>query len=367
MKAVKLLLTICLILGALSSVSAQNFLLDPLFEDSAKCIVAAKPDTVWQPAEPYKEVMFPKGMEIESCGPAHSSYIAFEHEGKHYVVFKPSVKFSENNPEGTVNPLSEEQIMRHGKTGHFYATYAPAVMVVLLLILVLLSYGLTLVSKKLAPIALVVMSLSLLLVTVFEVVGLWTLGSDAFWWCDSDKFGFFGALFRLIPFAMVVALQFYSIKLFERVLFIDSPEETDSKISLKPAAIGLVAFLPIMFAYFAIVQQWIGWQGKASDTVVGILAFGTLVIGILISFRKNISTMGAFKGFAISLFSIIYLLGLLAAIWGMIVVLFKLIIQVIMVIGAIVILAMLTKKTYYRGSDGHIYSETGVGGMRRES
>lgn len=364
MKALKFLLTICLILGALSSASAQKFLLDPLFEDSVKCIVAAKPDTVWQPADPYKEVMFPKGMEIESCGPAHGSYIAFEHEGKHYVVFKPSVKFSENNPEGTVNPLPEKQISRHGKTGHFYATYTPSVMVVLLLILVLLSYGLTLVSKKLAPIALVVMSLSLLLVAVFEVVGLWTLGSDAFWWCDSDKFGFFGALFRLIPFAMVVALQLYSIMLFERVLFINSPEETDRKISLKPAVIGLVAFLPIMLAYFAIVQQWIGWQGKASDTVMGILAFGTLVIGILISFRKNISTMGAFKGFAVSFFSIVYLLGLLVAIWGVIVVLIKLIIQVIMVIAAIIAIAVLGEGRVYKGRDGHIYRDN-IGGTRR--
>lgn len=348
----------------INSVSAQKYILDPLFNDSVKCQLAVKKDTLWVTATPYTEISFPKGMEIEASGKANSSYFAFECEGKHYLVFQPEVKFSDNNPEDVVNPLTEDNIKRHSKMGHFYASSTPAISVVLLLLIVLLAYGLTLMSKKLAPIALIVIPISLLLVSIFEIVGLRTLGSDAFWWCDNDKYGFFGSLFRLIPFGLTVALQYYSIFLFEKILFVNSPEDTEKGISLKPALIGLSAFIPIMIAYFAIVQQWIGWQGEACNMVMGILAFGTLVIGILISFKKNISTMGTLKGFGVSLFSIVYLIGLLVAIWGVIVVLIKLIIQVIMVIAAIIAIAVLGEGRVYKGRDGHIYRDN-IGGTRR--
>lgn len=71
----------------INSVSAQKYILDPLFNDSVKCQLAVKKDTLWVTATPYTEISFPKGMEIEASGKANSSYIAFECEGKHYLVF----------------------------------------------------------------------------------------------------------------------------------------------------------------------------------------------------------------------------------------------------------------------------------------
>lgn len=50
---------------------------------------------------------------------------------------------------------------------------------------------------------------------------------------------------------------------------------------------------------------------------------------------------------------------LLIAAWGVIIVLLKIILQVLMVIAGIFALSVLAQRTYYKGSDGHVYAESG--------
>ena len=93
------------------SISAQKFELDPLWGDSIECMVASKPDSLWKISEPIQSVKFPKGMEIESCGKANGYYVAFKKDGASYMAYMGDLKFSSDNPEGTVNPLSEDTVI----------------------------------------------------------------------------------------------------------------------------------------------------------------------------------------------------------------------------------------------------------------
>ena len=186
-----------------------------------------------------------------------------------------------------------------------------------------------------------------------------------FWWCDNDRYGFFGSLFRVIPFGAVVALQFYTFKMFETLVFSDVPAEEKGKLSLKPAMVSLAACLPVLIAYAMIVQLWLGWQGMVSDAIMFILFLGTLVSGIAISVKKNTEVLGAGKGLIVTIFSVIYLVGLLIAAWGVIIVLLKIILQVLMVIAGIIALSVLAQRTYYKGSDGHIYAKSGFESLHR--
>ena len=113
------------------SISAQKFELDPLWGDSIECMVASKPDSLWKISEPIQSVKFPKGMEIESCGKANGYYVAFKKDGASYMAYMGDLKFSADNPEDTVNPLSEDTVKKHSALGHFYATYTPAVLVLI--------------------------------------------------------------------------------------------------------------------------------------------------------------------------------------------------------------------------------------------
>ena len=86
------------------SISAQKFVLDPLFGDSVKCSVAIKADTVWKLAEPLQHVSLEKGLEIESCGKTSNSfYVAFNHDGKTYMVSHDALKFSANGADYAVS------------------------------------------------------------------------------------------------------------------------------------------------------------------------------------------------------------------------------------------------------------------------
>lgn len=58
----------------------------------------------------------------------------------------------------------------------------------------------------------------ILAITFLEFLGLYFMGMDVFWWCDQNYYGFFGALFRVIPGVLVVMTQIGSIKLYENVI-----------------------------------------------------------------------------------------------------------------------------------------------------
>lgn len=347
------------------SISAQKFELDPLWGDSIECMVASKPDSLWKISEPIQSVKFPKGMEIESCGKANGYYVAFKKDGASYMTYMGDLKFSADNPEGTVNPLSEDTVKKHSALGHFYATYTPAVLVLILMGMILATFFVARKSSPAVPLALKVIPVCMLLISIIEVIGYKVLGGDMFWWCDNDRYGFFGSLFRVIPFGAVVALQFYTFKMFETLIFADVPAEEKGKLSLKPAMVSLAACLPVLIAYAMIVQLWLGWQGMVSDAIMFILFVGTLVSGIAISVKKNAEALGAGKGLIVTIFSVIYLVGLLIAAWGVIIVLLKIILQVLMVIAGIIALSVLAQRTYYKGSDGHIYAESGFENLHR--
>ena len=207
------------------SISAQKFELDPLWGDSVECMVASKPDSLWKISEPIQTVKFPRGMEIESCGKANGYYVAFKKDGASYMAYMGELKFSADNPEGTVNPLSEDTVKKHSALGHFYATYTPAVLVLILMGMILATFFVARKSSPAVPLALKVIPVCMLLISIIEVVGYKVLGGDMFWWCDNDRYGFFGSLFRVIPFGAVVALQFYTFKMFETLVFADVPAE----------------------------------------------------------------------------------------------------------------------------------------------
>lgn len=258
------------------SISAQKFELDPLWGDSIECMVASKPDSLWKISEPIQSVKFPKGMEIESCGKANGYYVAFKKDGASYMAYMGDLKFSADNPEGTVNPLSEDTVKKHSALGHFYATYTPAVLVLILMGMILATFFVARKSSPAVPLALKVIPVCMLLISIIEVVGYKVLGGDMFWWCDNDRYGFFGSLFRVIPFGAVVALQFYTFKMFETLVFADVPAEEKGKLSLKPAMVSLAACLPVLIAYAMIVQLWLG-DGKRCHHVhpfLGHFGFG---------------------------------------------------------------------------------------------
>ena len=341
------------------SISAQKFVLDPLFGDSVKCSVAVKADTVWKLAEPLQHVSLEKGLEIESCGKTSNSfYVAFKHDGKTYMVSQDALKFSANNADDVENPQSDDIVKKHTAIGHFFATYIPLVMMVVLTLFSFILYKLYDKNKKLRRYVIKALPASMALLAIIEIVGFWYMGGDFFWWCDKERFGFFGSLLRMLPMVLIMLYQILSFKLFENVLFDEEDDIETTRLSIFPAVIGLLACIPVVIAYFVIVQWWFGWKGALCDGIGLILFLLTLVGGIYIAYRRNLELLEKKQALVATLFSIIYIIGVLIAIWGVILMLFKLLLEIILFTAGCIALAPLCKQRLYRGSDGYTYSKS---------
>lgn len=360
--------TVLLLFLTVSTVAGQQYIVDPLFEDSVRCQEVTFKDTVWQDRDFHQYVMVPRGMLIDSCGRSASpGSIIFKYQGRHYRITKHELLWSKVNPPEMQNTLSKSTQLRHSALGHFFATMTPCYIVIALL---LLSFVFSIIGTRfdvfvLRQVSLAATPLCLLLVAVIELLAYYCLGSDAFWWCDYDRHGFFGSLLRLIPFALVVAAQVLSIYWYENVLFFDSPYGQDQKIHLKPAVYSILGFIPVAIVYFLIVNALLGWRGNVANTIGILLSLGTLVTGIVITFKRNIQEMGVSQGVLISLFSLVYILGCIVAISALVAVLIKLIIQVLVVLLAFTILGGLGGKKIYKDSWGNKYEKDAFGNYRK--
>ena len=163
---------------------------------------------------------------------------------------------------------------------------------------------------------------------LLEILALYSVGNKAIWWCDPDRYGFWGGFFRFIPLMLVLIAQIISIYTYQSFLSkTHAMYGKEVSISLKPAAIALVIALPAAFIVGATLQ----WGLKLPKFIqeIGLLAtlFGILFLGLGKTAKNNMAQFGSKYGLMITLFAIIYVLGVIAVVWLLIVGIFQMIIQ----------------------------------------
>lgn len=363
MKRLYLLLITMIMLQV--NASAQKFQVDLLFSDSTAVRQMTLADTTWVEADDPTRTMIPHGFEFESIDiDSEDSMIIFAMDGKYYRIPFNSVRFSNDNADDVTNPLPPKIVRRHTALAHFFATLTPYI-IILLLIAGGMATGIAgLRVRSLKKVAMIVLPACLAAASLLEVLAFFMIGDDMVWWCDDDLQGFWGALIGAIPFTAVILMQFYSMKLYSTLIFGDQSrvdEDHRKKISLKPAAWGIGLLLP-MIIVLMLIMNWIGWTGTLSDLVVLLVA--VLITALLIGkgFRDNIRTLGAASGIAVSVFSIVYLLGLIISAVLLVIVIFKIILQIIIMavfaVGCLYIVSFISKEppsdtpTRYYAKDG---------------
>jgi hypothetical protein len=136
----------------------------------------------------------------------------------------------------------------------------------------------------------------------------------------------------ILPLFLFVVLQFLSLKAYNRFLF--SRENDIRHICIKPAAWALILVVPVFFIIFCICLAY-GWKDdKAVMAMLGIPAV-MLIIGLAISFYKNIKLFGLSAGLVMSAFCVVYVLGDIAAVGFCAIAIWKLIVQVLTGIGGV--------------------------------
>lgn len=335
MKRVVMLL--CLLAISTFTLSAQKYIVDDNFLDSVNIckISVSDPKTGTETlGEPAFKMAMGQEVTVTRLLKGHTGYGAIVVDGREFGVQSKYLLFSEDNPEGTEDIFGDTRDrVNHSWTGKFFASFTPYAIISLFFILAIAFVLLGFKAAAIRRLALYVVPGCMLIASLMEVWAYKTLGTDAFWWCSMDNYGFFGSLFRAIPFCVFVAFQLYSIKLYENMLL--AGRDSDEKLSIKPMAISLAVCLPLMLVIvFGLAA--LDFNSTLRDILSVVAFFVSLGVGVLMSLRKNIKILGTVAGVAFTIFGIVYILASIVAIIGVVIVIFKIILQ-ILVIGAAIL------------------------------
>ena len=332
----KRLLILCCWISLLGLPSmAQKYILDDNFADSIPLhkIEVGENHSYETLAEEVMKLPHGEVVEVKrGLKDNETSYAAIEVNGKEYGVYVRHLLFSDENPEGVEDIFGNtHEHVNHTWQGKLFATFAPYVVMASLFLAAILFMVIGLMSKVVRKISLFVVPVCMIVASVLEIWAYSVLGSDAFWWCSYEKYGFWGSLLRAIPFVVFVAFQLYSIKGYERLLL---DERSDVKLSIKPAAISLVICIPVTILA-VVVMTLMGHEDVLRDVVSVAAFFLSFGIGVAISLRKNTKILGKFLGLLFTIFSLVYIVASIIAIIGIIIVALDLIFQILMIVAGI--------------------------------
>lgn len=287
-----------------------------------------------------------------------NSYPAIRIAGKskEYTVSQGDLVFCDNNPAGTVDRWADMGWNKNRGIKKFFASFTPYAMIALLFAAAMALLYLGLKIDILRKPALYAVPGCMLVASILEIWAYHTLGNSAFWWCSPDRYGFFGALFRVIPFIAFVAFQLYSIKLYMRLISNDE----DNGLSIKPMLLSIGLCVPVTLAVVFGCAGLLNIRSPWLEIITIVTFLSSLGIGLYISTKRNLKELGKTAGTMFTLFGIVWAIGAVVAIVGLITVIFKLILQILVVCAGIFLVSMMATRRY-RDSYGNVYEEDGFG------
>lgn len=270
-------LFILLLILPASGAMAQKYIIDPLFADSVKCCVATTEGKTWNIPDVHAYTTIKKGTEISSCGVcSDDSMLPFVYQGNHYAIDKRHLLFADDNPEEMENPLARSIQISHSSWAKPFTTMTPSwIVMALLLMSILMSFVAGhLKNENIRKYIIGTVLLCLFITSLIEIAAFATLREDAFWWCNPDRYGFIGSLWRVIPFAIVAVVQAIALIWAERLYFRNyNPKGAKAvcSIAVYVLSCGAAVFGIIMVLKLLIVQLVIALAATLAIVAAGYL------------------------------------------------------------------------------------------------
>lgn len=328
MKYLNIILGLALIILLAPVAKSQRYVADNIYNDSIQVYEVRMQDGKEVHGDEAFNIANGDTVEVIRALANDTTYALFSTNGRDYAVSGFQLVLSDGNPEGTVDAFDyDEKDLRHSVWAHMFATPIPYIIVaaLMLLMIILIYFGGSLgVGWKFIVIYI---PMALLTVCVIEITGARILGDSALWFVDNDDYGWWGKFFVTLPFIISLGAQFFALK-FYRIIMFDDDDDAEKQVTIKPVAWSVGLFLPLAF----LLSMCLGFMGIRGNMqpLIGIgLPFLGIVIGLIIAFIRNIRSVGAFRGIAYTIFSIIYCVGCVVAVWALILAISHVCIQII--------------------------------------
>lgn len=317
MKYLNFIVGIALIMLLAPVATAQLYVADYIYDDSVQVYRIRMHDGKELQGDEAFKLANGDTVRVIRTLVGDTTFAVFNTDGRDYAVSGYQLILSDGNPEGTVDAFDyDEKDLRHSLWARMFATSVPYIIVaaLMLLMIVFIYFGGRLgVGWKFIVIYI---PAALLTVCIIEIAGARILGDNALWFVDNDEYGWWGKFFVALPFVMSLGAQFFALK-FYRIILFDDDDDGEKQVTVKPVAWSVGLFLPLAF----VLSMCLGFMGirGAMQPLIGIgLPFLGIIIGLIIAFVRNIRSVGAFRGIAYTIFSIVYCIGCVVAAWALV-------------------------------------------------
>lgn len=330
MKYLNFIVGIALIMLLAPIATAQLYVADYIYDDSVQAYRIRAQDGRELPGDEAFKIANGDTVRVIRALAGDTAFAVFSADGREYALDGYQLVLADGNPDGTVDAFDyEEKGLRHGMLAHLFATPVPYIIVaaLMLLMIVFIYFGGRLgVGLKFLVIYI---PAALLTVCVIEIAGARILGDNALWFVDNDDWGWWGKFFVALPFVMSLGAQLFALRFYRIILFDDDDEK---QVTVKPVAWSVGLFLPLAFA-LSMCLGFMGIRGNMQPLIgIGVPFLG-IVIGLIIAFVRNIRSVGAFRGIAYTIFSIIYCVGCVVAAWALVLAISHVWLQIIISAG----------------------------------
>ncbi len=317
------ILAIILICG--KTVSAQRYVADPFKRDSVAVMNLTADKGVGTEA-----FRIAKGDTVNVLAQVEgfTDYGVLTSGGREYAVHVRDFRIVD--ADGAEDPWETMDVKWRTPEGRYYSTLTPYLIILGLVVCALLAGLVGRRVRLVRRVALIFIPLLIIAACYLEVCAYLALGTDMFWWCDKDRFGFWGSMLRVLPFTLVVVGQLASYPVYTRLMTRDSDEDAPTG-ALLPMGISFLAAIPVVAIVLLVCALF--HMGKPMQNIVGTCIFVAIVgFGSLTSITLNVKLLGFFKGIWLSLFGAIYIVGAMIAVLGFGIALWHLLIQVIVTV-----------------------------------
>lgn len=320
-------LPVFLLLGSLmiTSAATNQYVLDALLKDSVSVYgirisdsgVETRGDLAWR--LPVGDTVL-----VERALSGNKEYALTIIAGNRYAVRSSDILATDGVEE---DPWDTRADHRHSAEAKYFATYPPYIIIISLVVCALIVTLLGLRIRGMRTFAVYIIPILMIAACYWEVRAFITLGTDAFWWCDLDTYGFWNTTLRVLPFTLLVAFQLMVYPMYKNLLSGNNPEIKD-ELSIKPMAVSFVIALPII-AFVTLIAA-IFHCGSLVQSVIGLITLlAVLCISSAQSMRRNVRTLGILGGIAFSVFCAIYIVGAMVAVLGLVITLLRVFVQIL--------------------------------------
>ena len=205
-------LPVFLLLGSLmiTSAATNQYVLDALLKDSVSVYgirisdsgVETRGDLAWR--LPVGDTVL-----VERALSGNKEYALTIIAGNRYAVRSSDILATDGVEE---DPWDTRADHRHSAEAKYFATYPPYIIIISLVVCALIVTLLGLRIRGMRTFAVYIIPILMIAACYWEVRAFITLGTDAFWWCDLDTYGFWNTTLRVLPFTLLVAFQLFVVQ-----------------------------------------------------------------------------------------------------------------------------------------------------------